>query len=292
MHKKITAELVSLAHSILQLENKDDVLTLHKKSQEIYEKLTVLKFVNENISNSIFSDEAPIVSGKVKETTVESPIIAFEAQEIIGKSSEIIEEFDAAIEFIATIEEVEETDTIVVSVTEEQQEENLIVEEIIEEVLPVNAMHELDDEELVIFEIEEAIEQDEAIKAPSLRLNFEDEFRDAVSADIAANLFEKVTKASPIIEKQIVEEVKKKSLNDALYSTNIQVGLNDRIAFVKHLFDGSQEDFNRVLSQLNSFKSANEAVTFIKEFVKPDYNWGTKGEYEERFLTIIERKFS
>ncbi len=39
MHKKIKSELVSLAHSILQLEKSDDIRVLHKKAHEIYEKL-------------------------------------------------------------------------------------------------------------------------------------------------------------------------------------------------------------------------------------------------------------
>ena len=46
MHKKLEAELVSLAHSILQMKNKDDVNAWHTKAQEIQEKLAVLKFVD------------------------------------------------------------------------------------------------------------------------------------------------------------------------------------------------------------------------------------------------------
>ena len=81
-----------------------------------------------------------------------------------------------------------------------------------------------------------------------------------------------------------------KSLNDKL-SVNIQIGLNDRIAFVKNLFDGSQEDFNRVLSQLNSYASEKEAKKFINKMVKPDYDWSQQEELEARFLEIVERKF-
>ena len=71
----------------------------------------------------------------------------------------------------------------------------------------------------------------------------------------------------------------------------IQIGLNDRIAFVKSLFGGSQEDFNRVVSQLNSFKTQKEAKKFIHKMVKPDYDWADKEDIEERFMDIIERKF-
>ena len=63
------------------------------------------------------------------------------------------------------------------------------------------------------------------------------------------------------------------------------------IAFVKHLFEGNQEDFNRVLSQLNSFKEENEAKDFLRRMVKPDYDWSSKQDYEERLINLIERKF-
>ena len=87
------------------------------------------------------------------------------------------------------------------------------------------------------------------------------------------------------------DSTQKISLNDKLLKNAIQIGLNDRIAFVKHLFDGSQEEFNRVLSQLNSFNTEEEAKSFIKKIVKPDYNWEDKTEFEERLNALIERKF-
>ena len=89
----------------------------------------------------------------------------------------------------------------------------------------------------------------------------------------------------------LFEPVKGASLNDKL-KTNIQIGLNDRIAFVKNLFEGSQEDFNRVISQLNTLKTEKEAKKFINKIVKPDYNWSEHEDLENRLLAIIERRFS
>lgn len=88
------------------------------------------------------------------------------------------------------------------------------------------------------------------------------------------------------------QEAKPKSLNDRLTS-GISFGLNDRIAFEKKLFGGSADDFNRVISQLNTFDSFDEAKSFITDFVKPDYkNWEGQEEFETRFLEIIEKKFN
>lgn len=87
-------------------------------------------------------------------------------------------------------------------------------------------------------------------------------------------------------------EPKSVSLNDSLSKT-INIGLNDRIGFEKHLFGGSSEDMNRVLSQLSTFSSFSEVREFIEDMVKPDYNnWAGKDEYAARFMEIIEKKFS
>lgn len=73
----------------------------------------------------------------------------------------------------------------------------------------------------------------------------------------------------------------------------LNLGLNDRIAFEKNLFGGSSEDLNRVVSQLNTLNSFDEAKDFITDLVKPDYNnWAGKEEYEERFMQLVEKKFS
>ncbi|MFO7744547.1 MAG: hypothetical protein R6V36_04090 [Psychroflexus sp.] len=83
----------------------------------------------------------------------------------------------------------------------------------------------------------------------------------------------------------------KRSLNDKLKS-GIKIGLNDRIAFTNHLFGGSTDDYNRVLSQLNTMSSFQEAKQFIEQQIKPDYNsWEGKEVTEARFMMIIELKF-
>ncbi|MEH6770130.1 hypothetical protein [Maribacter arcticus] len=84
-----------------------------------------------------------------------------------------------------------------------------------------------------------------------------------------------------------------KSLNDRLSKNNVKVDLNDRLAFVKHLFNSSMEDYNRVLSQLNTIDSEERSISFIKNMVKPDYNnWVGKEQYEERFIELVARRFA
>ena len=106
------------------------------------------------------------------------------------------------------------------------------------------------------------------------------EFRDTISLDETENLFQ--TKK---------EEPRQLSLNDKLVGSSIQVGLNDRIAFVNKLFNFSQSDFNKALTRLNEFKSKDEALKYFQYQVKPNYNWKGKEELEGRLVNLIERKF-
>ncbi len=94
------------------------------------------------------------------------------------------------------------------------------------------------------------------------------------------------------IKEETVIETKNPSLNTSL-NKGVNVGLNDRLAFVKHLFNDSNEDFNRVMSQLNTIDKEEDAIRFINDIVKPDYNnWENKEAYEERFVELVLFKFS
>jgi len=85
---------------------------------------------------------------------------------------------------------------------------------------------------------------------------------------------------------------KHKSLNDRL-NRDFKIGLNDKLAFVKHLFNNNMEDYRRVLSQLLTIDTEERSKAFINSMVKPEYNnWEGKEEYEERFMSLIERKFA
>ena len=72
-----------------------------------------------------------------------------------------------------------------------------------------------------------------------------------------------------------------------------QIGLNDRLAFVKGLFNNSNEDYDRALSQIKTLDTYNDATNLLETVIKPDYNnWKDQQELEARFLEIIEDKFN
>jgi translation elongation factor EF-Ts len=98
---------------------------------------------------------------------------------------------------------------------------------------------------------------------------------------------------NPVFERKQKMEVeeKPKSINDNINS-GLQIGLNDRIAFIKQLFNNSTDDYLKVLSQINSMDTFEEAQIFIQSKVRLDYNWAEKETYVDRFLLIIEKSFN
>ena len=257
MHKKLESDLISLAHSILQMKSKDNVFLLKEKSKEIYEKLSVLAFVEEYVN-----------SGPNLKQTKEEVFSQVENAFQLEASKEQYLENVEAVEKV--VDELEGTKENIEEISKDVKSE-LEIKEIIEQ--PFDELEELmlSEEEPVNDLIDDFVKVEEN-KTTSL----EEELKDTISVDQLATLFDTPTS---------------KSLNDRL-AVNIQIGLNDRIAFVKSLFEGSQEDFNRVVSQLNTYATEKEAKKFIHKMVKPDYDWSQQEELEARFIDIVERKFA
>jgi hypothetical protein len=265
MHKKLAADLTSLAHRILQLKNKEDVLVLKQKAYEVYEKLTVLAYVDEYINTTPNASETKEEILKKIENVVVKKRTETQIEEALPEEGE-----EMIIEFVP-----EKTDEHVVIAVEE--EKSLAKEEPTLKVVEKIIEQPFDELEKIVFPDDDVVKKELKHVEPKKAVTLEEELEGTISIDVATDLFEK--------------PIEKKSLND-LFQTNIQIGLNDRIAFVKNLFEGNQEDFNRVVSQLNTFKTEKEAKKFIHKMVKPDYNWKNQEEYEERFMAIIDRKFA
>jgi hypothetical protein len=278
MHKKLETDLMSLAQSILQMKNKENVFLLKQKAHEIYEKLSVLAFVEEYVN----------ATPNLKETKKELTAVVKEAYKRKVPTldeTEAVAEIQKVIEHLATTSPAVEKPLFVKEQAEETEDSltgsaEIITQSSNEQSIEISTEIEqpFDDLEQLILEDINSLEtrKDEKVKAETHKLTLEEELEDIIPVDVMANLF---------------EPLKSISLNDTLQG-NIQIGLNDRIAFVKNLFDGSQEDFNRVVSQLNTFKSEKEALNFIRKMVKPDYNWSQQEALEIRFMAIIERKFA
>lgn len=229
MIRKLREELIKLSTEVITAREDTDLAALYEKSKEIYEKLAVLKFIDEKLSD---------VEVDVSQNVIASRFEKMANAVLSGNTS--VPESNPHQEDIMT----PGMDTIRDMVSE----------------MPSNA-----DLEQVFAEF---------VAKPNLMKNDKE------------NL-------TPTDDRAVSAQQKKiKSLNDRL-AKDFQVGLNDKLAFVKHLFNNNIEDYTRVLSQLTTIDSEERSLAFINNMVKPEYNnWEGKEEYEARFMALIERRFA
>ena len=307
MKKRLEADLISIAHRILQLKNKSDIHQLYLESQKLYEKLALLRFVDDH-----FGESKPTIGQVAIEEKIEAAFAAIENKEPVAVTIEEIEipEVEATSEFVLEEEEQEEITELEEAFFEEEDD----LETLEDEEEEVEEEEEIEAPFIPAFELEkEEVEEEvqiiaEAPKQEAVQISFED----LIGGDFSEDLFVKVEstaletpkdeKPETVLETvafdleeielpEEVEESKSVSLNEKL-AKGINIDLNDRIAFTKHLFGNDPEDYNRVLNQLITFNTFYETRDFIRDMVKPDYNnWEGKEEYEERFMEIIEKKF-
>lgn len=332
MKKRLESELISIAHRVLKLKNKSDVDQLYHETQKLYETLSVLKFYHENFEQLKLQVSKEELEQKIENSLVEKPSEEMATPEIAAKipAQEVVEEAEVSEEKLEEkIDEMTtEDESEVVSEEEiETAEEPIIVGEIAiededeEEIPALEAKDDLDFEP--IFELAseekdsetelevsseaetEKVEEKPESKSKTQQISFEDllghNYSEPVFVkpnDITPSIPKKETEEvtfKPVQEEEIIvekTEPKISTLNEK-FAAGINVGLNDRIAFVKNLFGNSDEDYNRVISQLNTFDTLQEAQEFIEDMVKPDYNdWNGKEEYAERFMEIVEKKFA
>ncbi|MGJ8658303.1 hypothetical protein [Cellulophaga fucicola] len=227
MKEKLKQEIMKMSTDILTSNELDNVSSLYETAKALYEKLAVLKFIEEKLHDVEIDVTKNIIAEKFEQL----------ANAVIYENTSI----------------------------------------------PESNPHQEDIMTPGIDTIMDMMPEMEDPKATDDMLN---EF--ATKPEYAKNDLELFMPESEVKTKTATEKVV-----NSVATAEIKIGLNDRLAFVKHLFNDSNEDYQRVLSQLSTIDTEERSVAFIVNMVKPDYNnWIGKEEYEERFMAIIERKFA
>ena len=227
MIRKLREELIKLSTDIITTREDQELTELYDKAKEIYEKLAVLKFIDEKLNDV--------------EVDVSKNVIASRFEKMAN----------------AVLSEN-------ISVPESNPHEEDII---------IPGMDTIKD---MVSEMPQDVAVEHVFKEFEEKTEFKKNEKEILS---------------PSEEKTTSENVRSKSLNDT-YIKDLQIGLNDKLAFVKHLFNGNMDDYTRVLSQMNTIDTEERSVAFIKNMVKPEYkDWKDKEEYEGRFMALIARRF-
>ncbi len=297
MKKTIKSELVSLAHKILQLRDGADYSKMAEQARLLQEKLTILSFAEKlekegmptiglkEIEEEIMGGPLSRKSENLEPLTSEDPEVIVEKKvetnaekvEIPTPPKQTKSPEEIRAENQARFAEARSKEDFYRPDGTQFNDEEPLHEPVIEKIKDM--WPEMTPEAADIDKVIDSIIPNQ----PSIGKN--DSFE-------IGNEYGR----TPIFEPKetVVEEIeeKPKNLNDRL-KTGLKIGLNDKLSFIKHLFSGSASDYNRVLSQLETFNSTEEAKNFINTMVKPDYNnWEGKEVQEERFMMIVEGKYN
>jgi len=246
-----------IVNDLLEDSKNDDVVTFE---EEIVTPIELNVSTSEEMEESVPEDSVTLVKEtETKETETKETETKDEAREVAFTPS--IEETQKTVEEIdRQIEEIEEHDPI------EDAKEAL--ERVTLEIDPVFS-----------------IAHDELFDETTAPKNNDDQKVGAAPQHFVTNQHE----AQPAGTYR--QAPLNKTINDA-FAHKISIGLNDRIAFEKNLFNGNGDDLNRVIAQLNTIETFQEAQDFIEDLVKPEFNnWQGREDYEKRFMALVEKRF-
>ena len=256
MKNKLREDIKALGKQISAIEDNFDTLTVKAIVTKLQEQLTVLAYLESQLNDS---ETNALDSKSYREDNW------FKEPVPVPRSEHKEELVEPAMEKIKDI---------VAQIPPESQE----VEALLEEILPKKKVIKNDLEDFASnYQKMPTFTRKEEITATPNLLNKEP----TKEADVAKKGLTLNADPEPT-----------KSINDSI-GGGLTIGLNDRLAFIKHLFDGRTDDYQRVLSQVNTMENYETASSFLLENVKPDYNdWLGKEEFSERFLTIVEKNFN
>ena|SRR2546428_10831014 len=88
--------------------------------------------------------------------------------------------------------------------------------------------------------------------------------------------------------KQHVNESVRKQVKDI----RAGIGLNEKFAFIKTLFNNDQKIYEQSLDHINTLSTIHEARSYVKNELTSAYQWNKKQEIAEHFLTVLNKRFS
>lgn len=322
MKKIIESDLISIAHRILKLKDKSEISSLLKETELLHNKLILLQFYEDN---KFRLDPSLTPEKLLEDVKEEQPLSIFLTEEkkddVVTFEEELITPIELSVTNAAAIDAAPPVEASVENVQEtvEHVEEEVEVEEEIPaeeeskiennevEFTPsieetIKSVEEVEEEIKIVEQLDPVEDAKEAVERATLEIDpvFSIPHNELFNSNDSSDKEEESFKAPQhFVANQAAEKSTEnyrqiplnKSINDA-FANKISIGLNDRIAFEKNLFNGSSDDLNRVISQLNTIESYEEAKDFIEDLVKPEFNnWNGKDDYENRFMQLVEKRF-
>lgn len=326
--EKLFQEIKDLIQLISEFSNEDEILNKIPLVNELNEKLVSLKNykeINDIISAEEFSSQNTerqvinfeIDTKKIEDNDVPTQIteeintdLEDAAEEISVEENIVSEKIDE--EYFREREELQKE--LSENIEKEKEEEIFEITSDKEEIEKKEEQVRLHEQRIKILEIdkpthehqenlqelkEEIHEDRKEHHERKFKLANIKGLKSTVQSLFDDDPLEKIEKTHEILKTQEVEKPTQ-SLEKTNVSTDymeaektlpdFKLDINDRLAFTKMLFEGSQVELNHVINKLNSYKTLEEAKEYLSE-VYYERKWEKADEYAQRLWSLVENKF-
>ncbi|MCO4303950.1 hypothetical protein [Riemerella anatipestifer] len=275
--EKVWEECKALLDNLSAINNSEDFLEKENLVSSLYENLIFLKKLKDYEVELSLNEVNKIDDNQEEKTVVEElPVVVDETNH--HTEVEELHEVELEIETPASTEVVEELKFEFANAKEEELEV-LELEPIQEEPVEDVEIQSVEEQQEENQEREEEVseEQDKKIKLAHIK---------GLSVQ---SLFDEEAITEPKQETVVSEEVEPLA-TPSKPRQDFKLDFNDRLAFLKVLFDNSQVDMNEVIKKLNSFDDIEQAREYLSD-VYYERNWGKVDEYAQRLWALVENKF-
>lgn len=317
---KVYQEVKALLQEFSGFSSQEDFINNLEKIKNFSEKVSELKIYN-NVSDFLFEEQK-------EEELVERSVINFEIEtKQIIEIKEVEEEIAEQEQAVDNEEVVDEESNVIEHLDEEyflekeieqnilsenlQNEENEELQEISsakDEIEKKDEEERLHEERRKIVEIEKPIHPEKTVEPTEIHESphhskkfklshikglqiVQSLFDDDHLMNIPEEIKEEPKVEEPVHNPSLVKNNMPKEYMEAEKTLpDFKLDINDKIAFTKVLFGGSQVELNEVVSRLNSYKTLDQAKDYLSD-VYYERNWQKVDEYAQRLWGLVENKF-
>ncbi len=295
MKKVLEDELMSLAHRILKLRNRAEIHELKEEAAVLYEKLSVLSFAEKH-----FEGLRPTITKYDIEKSVEKAHhqvveknnypdgTEYNEEQIYEHNTEKIKDIVSQMPYESTqvdklFEEDNDQHTDNPPQTKEEPEADIEDFGVHFDDLP--DFEPADDKENKDNTTSDDIEHTDKNEDSEPEKDSAPEEKPEDKNESHEDNEEKPQRTIDLFSQQ------KKSLNDSL-NKELKIGLNDRLSFIIHLFQGNKQEYEGFLAEINQLDTFEDVKTFLDKKIKNKYDfWKDNEDVANRLLNIIEKKF-
>lgn len=316
LQESIFLECKDIIHKVSQITNREEILEKSHLVSELLEKISNLKFIQSNqeffnnilISNEEINDNDIQLEENIEntiedisETEIQENVLPeLENEEENEVKEEIIEEkiqeeispeLENEEEEIINEEENAEIPEITLEIADEEEiEQETYTENIVEEENPTEITIDIAEEEEPKNE-EEIV----PVEVPHIEEITSEEEQEGKKMKLVK--IKNMNHIQALFDEETLEQITEKpepkqetKAKNTAPKREFVLDLNDKIAFSKMLFGGSQTELNDVVKILNSFENIDEAKQYLSDMYY-DKNWDKVDEYAQRLWFLVENRF-